>query len=527
MDAEKIRRLWETLYPGEEKILGELTEYLEAARKKAGERSSKPLDCGGAVYCLYPDAFEGGLDGATARMDYFADLGVKTLWVLPALTSPGRDQGFDICDYRTIDPRFGGNAAFSRFLAAAEARGLQTIFDVAVNHCSDQHPWFQDALARRDSPYRDYFIWSDTDAKYAEAPLVFRGMVNSNWTWADAAGAYYFHRFYPFQPDLNYANPRVIAEMIRILGDWKLAGVGGFRLDAVVMLWKREGTTCENLPEVHRIVKLLRACLDAISPDTLLLAEANQPVPGILQYFGDGDECRAAYHFPLMPRFWQALAEGKPEFLLKADIPPLPASCAWFTFLRVHDEITLDVLPEAERLELVAAMAGKENRLFREGHAFAGRLFDLLGRDADRAVSAFALLLSLPGTPILYYGDEIGMVDNEEYYRKTAAETGFADARFLHRGPYDARRLQTAQGAPDSPEGRVYRGVRELFQLRAAEEDLFRAPPRLSAEGPVLISVREKGGRRLRILSNLSGATAQVEGREIGPYQSKWELLRS
>ncbi len=532
MDERTISRLWNALYPGADAVLADLLEYLDTAaemRRVAEARVSaerRPFDETGAVYCLYPASFDGGLDGAAARMDYFADLGVKTLWVLPVLSSPGRDQGFDIADYRRVDDRWGGNAAFSRFLEAAKERGLQTVFDVAINHCSDRHRWFLDAVSRPDSPYRGYFIWSDTDTRYAEAPLVFRGMVDSNWTWSEEAGAYYFHRFYPFQPDLNYANPLVASEMIRILGDWKLAGVGGFRMDAAVMLWKREGTDCENLSEVHLILKLFRACLDAISPGTMLIAEANQPVSGILDFFGEGDECRAAYHFPLMPRFWQAMAFADPRLLVEAEVPSLPAGCAWYTFLRVHDEVTTDVVPEPERSALVAAMAGNPIRLFRQGSAFSGRLFDLLGRSPDRAIGAFALLFSLPGTPVLYYGDEVAMLDNEAYFEKTAAETGYPDSRFLHRGPFDAGRAARALSVPASPEGQVYAAVRELFRLRAAESALFAARPELEAAGPVLVSRRRAGGRTLTIAANLADAPAEAAGERLPPYGAFWRIDR-
>ena len=542
MDRSELKRLWSDLYPGEEEVFGDLSAFLEAARDAmrgaaassaaAGASGAAadpvpelPFDCDGSVYCLYPDAFGGGLDGATARMDYFAELGAKTLWVLPVLRSPGRDQGFDISDYRAVDERFGGNEAFARFLAAARGRGLQTIFDVAVNHCSDAHPWFLDAVSDPASPYRDFFIWSDDDRRYAKAPLVFRGMVDSNWTWSEAAGAYYFHRFYPFQPDLNYANPRVAAEMIKILAEWKLKGVGGFRMDAAVMLWKREGTDCESLPEVHKILRIFRACLDVLSPGTLLLAEANQSVPGLLPYFGKGDECRAAYHFPLMPRLWQALAEESPRRLTEVDIPPLPEGCAWFTFLRVHDEVTLDVIPAAERRALVEAFAGSGQRLFRGGDAFSGRLFDLLGRNPERAVLAFALLLALPGTPVLYYGDEIGMVDNAEYFERTAAATGFRDSRFLNRGPFDETRAAAAVSDPSTPEGRVYRAVGSLFRLRAKETALFLERPRLRVDGPVLISTREKDGRRLEIKCNLAGREARSLTRRFRGYESLWEII--
>lgn len=531
MERAALERLWHDLYPGETTVFADLAAYIDRARTVAADLGTDkraniapPLDERGAVYCLYPDAFDGGLDGATARMDYFASLGIKTLWVLPVLRSPGRDQGFDISDYRAVDERFGGDAAFDRFLRAARERGLQTVFDIAVNHSSDRHPWFRDAVSRPDSPFRNFYIWSDTDTRYQQAPLVFRGMVDSNWTWSDEAGAYYFHRFYPFQPDLNYAEPRVTAEMVKILIDWKLRGVGGFRMDAIVMLWKREGTDCESLPEVHAILRIFRASLDAVSPGTMLLAEANQRVEGLLPYFGAGDECRGAFHFPLMPRFWQAMAQETPEPLLRASVPPLPERCAWYTFLRVHDEVTLDVIPLEERRALVAAFAGTPERFFRQGEAFAGRLFDLLGGDADRVILAFHLLFSLGGTPVVYYGDEIGMRENRAYYEATAAKTGYPDARFLHRGPFDVDRLARAAADGASPEGRILGAVSELLRLRSAESALFAAMPDLSADGPVLISVRRAAGKKLTFHVNLANATARTDGRLLRPYAAVWRI---
>ena len=483
-----------------------------------------PFNESASVYCLYPDSFGGSLEGAAEQLDYIADLGIRTLWILPALSSPGRDQGFDISDYTMVDPRFGGNRAFTRLLSEAKKRGMQTVFDVAINHCSDQHRWFREAVTDKNSVYRDYFIWSSSGTEYRQAPVVFSGMVDSNWTWNEEAGAWYFHRFYPFQPDLNYANPAVTAEMIRILWYWKKNGVDGFRMDAAHMLWKTEGTDCENLPQVHTILKIFRASLDLLSPGTMLLAEANQPVQGMLDYFGSGDECRGAFHFVLMPEFWRAMAEEDPAGLVNAEIPELPSGCAWFTYLRLHDEVTLDVVPAKDRRRLVEAWADKPLRLFKQGEAFSGRLFDLLKRNPARVILSFHLLFALPGTPVLYYGDEVAMEDNEEYFLRTAKATGFPDARFLHRGPFNTARAARAGSDTDTPEGIVYRAVRSLFRLRRKEPELFRQVPELTAEGSVLVSRRSTENQELVIAANLAATPAESPLGKLAAYEARLEV---
>jgi maltose alpha-D-glucosyltransferase/alpha-amylase len=256
----------------------------------------------------------------------------------------------------------------------------------------------------------------------------------------------------------------------------------------------------------------------------MLLAEANQRVEGLLPYFGAGDECRGAFHFPLMPRFWQAMSKESPQPLLSAAVPPLPDRCAWYTFVRVHDEVTLDVIPLEERRALVAAFAGKPERIFRQGEAFAGRLFDLLGGDADRVILAFHLLFSLGGTPVVYYGDEIGMRENRAYYEETAARTGYPDARFLHRGPFDAARLARAETDAASSEGRILRAVRELLRLRSAESAFFAESPTLTADGPVLVSTRRDGERKLTCRANLANREALAGGRRLRPFQASWSI---
>ncbi|MCX7279206.1 MAG: alpha-amylase family glycosyl hydrolase, partial [Burkholderiales bacterium] len=320
------------------------------------------------------------------RLPYLQDLGVTCLWLLPILDSPMRDAGFDISDYTRIRSELVGGsdaaaqATFAEFLAEAHRRNIRVIFDVAMNHCSDQHHWFQEARKGPDNPYRDYFIWSDTTERYKEARIIFKGMMPSNWhPLPEDPGTYFFHRFFDSQPDLNYRNPEVLLAMCRVLLFWVAQGVDGFRADAIPYLWKEEGTICENLPGTHTIIKFFRAVLDAVRPGTILLAEACQPPAEVVTYFGDSDECQAAYHFPVMPRIYLALAQGsaKPIFdtLSTTFTPDIPADCGWFSFLRCHDELTLEMVTPEERKAIHAAYCLQPEWDFRPprcGHHPAG-----------------------------------------------------------------------------------------------------------------------------------------------------------
>ncbi|MGA2642520.1 MAG: alpha-amylase family glycosyl hydrolase, partial [Spirochaetia bacterium] len=452
MDANEGRKrligLWEQLYLGERTMRDALIAYLENARRGLPSDSGRPFDSSGLVYCCYGDAFSNTpgepLDGLADELDRLRSLGVQALWILPLLRSPGRDEGFDISDYTAVDPRFGGNPAFARLLTRAREAGILVVFDVAINHTSDTHPWFRSACTDRRSPYRSWYHWSDSNTGYAQASHIFEGMVDSNWTWSDEGGQFYLHRFYPFQPDLNYGEPAVLAAMIRVLAGWRLKGVEGFRLDAAPMLWKAEGTSCESLPQTHLVLKAFRAALAILGGESLLIAEANQPAPVLQKYFGDGDECHAAYHFPLLPLFWRALIREDPGELAAARFPRIPEGCAWLTFLRCHDELTLDLLPSSERGEIVRALCRQPSWMFRGGQGVSGRLFEMLGRDPDWTVLAFSLLFSMPGTPVLYYGDEIASTNNELFRTRRARATGFPDSRFLHRGPFDRERARRA-----------------------------------------------------------------------------------
>jgi maltose alpha-D-glucosyltransferase/alpha-amylase len=523
-----LTELWSRLYPGEHAHRDALVETLLQMSEQLPADPGPRFDPAGLVYCTYGDAFPAGgdtpLDGLAAQVDRLKWLGVRTLWILPLLRSPGRDQGFDISDYGEVDPRFGGNTAFQRLLDHARNAGILVMFDVAINHTSNTHAWFRSASADRSSPFRGWYHWSDTETRFSGARPVFKGMIDSCWTWSDEAGLYYFHRFYDFQPDLNYAEPAVTSAMIRVLASWTRAGVSGFRLDAAPMLWKAEGTSCESLPETHLVIKIFRAALSLLGRESVLLAEANMPAAALRDYFGDGDECHAAFHFPLLPLLWKALHREDPSILADARFPAIPPGCSWVTFLRCHDEVALDLLSPAEREELLAFLCREPSWIFRGGQGVSGRLFELLGRDPGWTILAFSILFSLPGAPVLYYGDEIASTNNEQFYSEKSRDTGYPDSRFIHRGPFDAERAARARNDAASPEGKVQAGLQRMVDLRSRIEGLAAVEPALSVEGSVLVSERRGFGRVLRALSNLSNRHVSIRGRALGPRECWWEL---
>ena len=355
----------------------------------------------------------GDFAGLTGKLDYLERLGVTCLWLLPFCESPLRDDGYDVAHYERVHPDYGSRDEFVAFLEAAHARGLKVITELVINHTSDEHPWFKAARrAPRGSPKRDFYVWSDTDQRYRGARVIFGDVETSNWTWDPVAGAYYWHRFFEHQPDLNFDNPRVRRAVLKIMRFWFDLGVDGLRLDAISHLYEREGTSCDNLPETHQFLKQVRADMDRRYRGRVLLAEANDRPEVVRGYFGDGDECTMAFHFPLMPRLFMALAaeDATPIVALIEQTPPLPDECQWATFLRNHDELSLSALAKPERRALLTAYA-PEPRM-RLNHGIRRRLAPLLANDADRIMLAHVLLLSLPGSPVLYYGDEIGMGDN-------------------------------------------------------------------------------------------------------------------
>jgi maltose alpha-D-glucosyltransferase/alpha-amylase len=354
----------------------------------------------------------GDFRGAISKLDYIQSLGVDCIWILPMYPSPLKDDGYDIADYMNIHPDYGSLEDFKEFLDAAHARGLHVITDLVMNHTSDQHTWFQEARKGPSSPYHDYYVWSETGTEYADARIIFLDYEPSNWTFDEEAGKYYWHRFYRWQPDLNYDNPKVHEEMIAIMRYWLDLGVDGFRADAVPYLYQREGTNCENLPETHAFLKKVRRIMDEEYPGRVLIAEANQWPEDVRPYFGDGDEFHMCFHFPIMPRLYMALKRADKRSIL--DIldrtPEIPANAQWLMFLRNHDELTLEMVTPEERRWMWEQYA-PEPRM-RQNLGIRRRLSPLLEGDKRRWLLLNALLLSLPGTPIIYYGDEIGMGDN-------------------------------------------------------------------------------------------------------------------
>ncbi|MGE5289277.1 MAG: maltose alpha-D-glucosyltransferase [Micromonosporaceae bacterium] len=358
----------------------------------------------------------GDLPGLTSRLDYLQWLGIDCIWLLPIYASPLRDGGYDISDFMTVLEDFGNIGQFVEMVDEAHKHGIRVIADLVMNHTSDQHPWFQASRHDPDGPYGDFYVWSDTDDRYNGARVIFVDTEQSNWTFDQVRGQYYWHRFFSHQPDLNYENPRVQQAMLEVLRFWLDLGIDGFRLDAVPYLYEREGTNCENLKETHEYLKRIRAEVDRLYPDRVLLAEANQWPDDVVQYFGDpetgGNECHMAFHFPLMPRIFMAVRREQryPISEILAQTPAIPEQCQWGIFLRNHDELTLEMVTDDERDYMYVEYA-KDPRM-KANIGIRRRLAPLLDNDRNQLELFTALLLSLPGSPVLYYGDEIGMGDN-------------------------------------------------------------------------------------------------------------------
>ena len=372
------------------------------------------------IYELHVRAFAdsdadgiGDFRGLTSKLDYLADLGITAIWMLPFYPSPLRDDGYDIADYDSVNPMYGTLRDFKQFVKAAHARDLKVITELVINHTSDQHPWFKRAVkAKPGSRYRDWYVWTDDPTTYGETRIIFQDFETSNWTWHPEAGQYYWHRFYSHQPDLNFDNPEVQDAVKKALDHWCGMGVDGMRLDAIPYLFEREGTNCENLPETHVFLKELRAHLDANWPGAVFLAEANQWPEDAAAYFGDGDECQMNFHFPLMPRLYMSVAmeDRFPIIDILQQTPEIPDNCQWALFLRNHDELTLEMVTDEER-DYMRRVYAHDPRM-RINLGIRRRLGPLLGNDRRLIELMNALLFSLPGTPVLYYGDEIGMGDN-------------------------------------------------------------------------------------------------------------------
>ena len=497
--------------------------------KQAGSATDPQWYKDAIIYELHVKAFAdanndgiGDFQGLLGKLDYLQELGVTCIWLLPFFASPLRDDGYDISDYLTVHPSYGTLEDFQTFLHAAHDRGLQVMIELVVNHCSDQHAWFQRArLAPAGSPERDYFVWSDTDEKYKEARIIFTDTEKSNWTWDPVAKAYYWHRFFSHQPDLNYDNPLVLEEVLNIMRFWLDMGVDGLRMDAIPYLVERDGTNCENLPETHEVMKKIRAEIDAHYENRVILAEANQWPADVRPYFADGDECHMAFHFPLMPRMYMALRQEDrlPITEIMAQTPPIPDNCQWGLFLRNHDELTLEMVSDDERDYMYLAYSADPRMRINIG--IRRRLAPLLDNNRRRIELLNSILFSFPGTPILYYGDEIGMGDNiylgdRNGVRTPMQWTGDRNAGFSRAVPaklyspvvmdpvwgYEAINVEAQQGDSSS----LLNWMRNLIALRK----LFRVFGRgaLKFLNPsnrkVLAYIREDGDEIVLCVANLS-----------------------
>ena len=382
-------------------------------------------------YEVYVRAFKdsngdghGDLRGLIEKLDYIQDLGVTCLWLLPVYPSPLKDDGYDISNYYEIHPNYGTLADFQYLLDETHKRGMRLIMDLVLNHTSDQHPWFRAARSNPKSVFHDYYVWSDTDEKFAGARIIFLDTEKSNWTWDEQAGAFYWHRFFASQPDLNYDNPRVQQEMLNILCFWLDLGVDGFRADAVPYLFEREGTNCENLPETHRFLKKIRRYINKHYPGRILLAEANQWPEDVRPYFGNGrNEFHMGFHFPIMPRIFMSLRKGDSSSLewITQRTPDIPKDCQWCIFLRNHDELTLEMVTPEEREWMWREYAPDARMRLNLG--IRRRLAPLLDNDRRKIELTYSLLFTLPGSPVIYYGDEIGMGDNIELEDRNGVRT--------------------------------------------------------------------------------------------------------
>jgi len=464
----------------------------------------------------------GDFRGLAQKLDYIKDLGVTALWLLPFYPSPLRDDGYDIADYTDVHPAYGTLADFRFFLREAHRRGLRVITELVVNHTSDQHPWFQRARrAPSGSSARDFYVWSDTPDRYKDARIIFKDFEKSNWTWDPVAGAYFWHRFYSHQPDLNFANPQVRKEITKVMDFWLDMGVDGFRLDAVPYLHEREGTGSENLPETHAELRAIRAHIDGKYRDRMLLAEANQWPEDSVAYFGNGDECHMAFHFPLMPRMFMALRmeDRYPIVDILRQTPDIPPGCQWAIFLRNHDELTLEMVTDEER-DYMYRMYAKDPQA-RINLGIRRRLAPLLGNDFKSIELMNGLLFSLPGTPVIYYGDEIGMGDNIYLGDRNGVRTPMQWSRDRNAGfsrgnsqrlflplitePGYSYETLNAEAQQHDLHSLLWR-TRQLIVLRRRFKALSRGTVRFlyPQNRAILAFVRELGNERVLVVANLS-----------------------
>ncbi|MEX2495283.1 MAG: maltose alpha-D-glucosyltransferase [Woeseia sp.] len=471
----------------------------------------------------------GDFEGLLQKLDYIHNLGVTAIWLLPFYPSPGRDDGYDIADYRNINPVYGTRRHFRAFVREAHRRDLKVITELVVNHTSDQHPWFQAARrAKPGSAKRDFYVWSDTDQTFAGTRIIFTDTEESNWAWDPVAKQYYWHRFFSHQPDLNLNNPKVVQAVIQVMRFWFAMGVDGMRLDAIPYLCVREGTSNENLPETHEVIRQIRRAVDSEFPNRMLLAEANQWPEDVREYFGEGDECHAAYHFPLMPRMYMALAQEDrhPVVEIMQQTPDIPDTCQWAVFLRNHDELTLEMVTDSERDYMYQTYATDPR--MRVNIGIRRRLAPLMDNDMAKVQLMNSLLLSMPGSPIVYYGDELGMGDNFYLGDRNGVRTpmqwspdrngGFsrADPQSLFLPPimdpiygYQAVNVEAQVREPAS----LLNWTQRILNVRKAHKAFGRGSLKFLRPGnrKILAYVREYNGDVLLCVANLARSAQPVE----------------
>jgi len=500
------------------------------------DRSTSPISANdplwykdAIIYQIHVKAFRdsngdgfGDFPGLIQKLDYIQSLNVNTLWLLPFYPSPLRDDGYDISEYESVHPQYGTLEDFQRLLDEAHARDIRVLTELVINHTSDQHAWFQRARSSpRGSPERDWYVWSDDPTKYKDARIIFTDTEVSNWTWDPVAEQFYWHRFFSHQPDLNFDNPAVLAAVIEVMRFWFLMGVDGMRLDAIPYLIERDGTNCENLPETHAVLRAIRAALDAEFENKLLLAEANQWPTDVIPYFGGGKECHMAFHFPLMPRMYMAIRkeDRSPIVEILAQTPEIPEGCQWAIFLRNHDELTLEMVTDEERDYMYREYATQSRMRINVG--IRRRLASLLDNGRRQIELMNALLLTMPGTPIIYYGDEIGMGDNVFLGDRNGVRTpmqwnggwnaGFSDADqqalyfpLIMDPPYGYQGVNVA--AQERTQTSLLRWMRRIVKVRTQHRAFGRGTFEmlLPENRSVLAYLRSYEGETILCVNNLS-----------------------
>ena len=478
------------------------------------------------AYCDSNGDGHGDLIGVTQKLDYLKELGVNCVWLMPTYPSPLKDDGYDIADFYNVHTDFGSLEDFKTLISEAHKRDLRIITDLVINHTSDMHPWFQSARADKNSPYREYYVWSDTDQKYMDSRIIFIDTEPSNWTWDAQAGQYYWHRFYASQPDLNYDSPALREEILNVQRFWLDLGVDGFRVDAVPYLIEREGTNCENLPETHIFLKEMRRVIDEEYPDRVLLCEANQWPEDVLAYFGDEDEFHMAFNFPLMPRIYMSLhnqSKAPIQWALE-NTPAIPQNAQWCTFLRNHDELTLEMVTEEERQQMWQVYAPDPKMRLNLG--IRRRLAPLLDNDQRKIKLANSILFTLPGSPVIYYGDEIGMGDNIDLPDRNGVRTpmqwdatrnsGFSNAEKLYapviaKEPYTSKSVNVTDQRHNPLS--LWSAIQKMILTRKQHPAFGSGGFQLleTNQESVLAYYRVSDNKQILVINNLSDADQQIK----------------